>query len=38
MMAKVKANEILDDAQRLAQALKEVARLKARLKAVRSKK
>jgi hypothetical protein len=37
-MARVQANEILDDGQRLAQALKEVARLKAKLKAVRSKK
>lgn len=38
VMTKIKANEILDDAQRLAQALKEVARLKAKLKDVRSKK
>ncbi|KAA0177306.1 hypothetical protein FNF27_01084 [Cafeteria roenbergensis] len=38
VMTKVKANEILDDAQRLAQALKEVARLKAKLRDVRSKR
>jgi hypothetical protein len=31
-MARVKANEIMDDAQRLADALKEIQQLKRRLK------
>jgi len=37
-MTKVRPNEILDDAQRLAKALKDVSRLKQKLKQVRSKK
>jgi hypothetical protein len=32
VMARVKANEIMDDAQRLADALKEIQQLKRRLK------
>ena len=38
VMTKVRPNEILDDAQRLAKALKDVSRLKQKLKQVRSKK